>query len=162
MMKKIIVIGCPGSGKSHFSKELHTKTGIPIYHLDMMYWNADRTTVNKSVFLERLSEALSNEAWIIDGNYASTMEMRMQAADTVIFLDYPTDLCLDGIKQRRGKPRNDMPWFETEEDAEFIEFIKSYNAEQKPKVLKLLERYAEKQIITFKSRKEADEFLSRI
>ena len=90
------------------------------------------------------------------------MEMRMQAADTVIFLDYPTELCIDGIKQRRGKPRGDIPWIETEEDAEFIEFIKSYNTNQKPNVLELLERYAEKQIITFKSRNEADEFLYRL
>ena len=162
IMKKVIVIGCPGSGKSHFSKELHAKTGIPLYHLDMMYWNADRTTVDKSTFLERLSGALAKNTWIIDGNYSSTMEMRIQAADTVIFLDYPTELCLDGIKQRRGKPRGDIPWIETEEDAEFIEFIKSYNTNQKPKVLELLERYAEKQIITFKSRNEADEFLYRL
>ena len=161
-MKKIIVIGCPGSGKSHFSKELHAKTGIPLYHLDMMYWNADRTTVDKSTFIERLSGALAKSTWIIDGNYSSTMEMRMQAADTVIFLDYPTELCIDGIKQRRGKPRGDIPWIETEEDAEFIEFIKSYNTNQKPNVLELLERYAEKQIITFKSRNEADEFLYRL
>ena len=162
IMKKIIVIGCPGSGKSHFSKELHAKTGIPLYHLDMMYWNADRTTVDKSTFIERLSGALAKSTWIIDGNYSSTMEMRMQAADTVIFLDYPTELCIDGIKQRRGKPRGDIPWIETEEDAEFIEFIKSYNTNQKPNVLELLERYAEKQIITFKSRNEADEFLYRL
>ena len=53
-MKKVIVIGCPGSGKSTFSRALHEIVGIPLYHLDMMYWNADRTTVEKSVFLERL------------------------------------------------------------------------------------------------------------
>ena len=139
-MKKVIVIGCPGSGKSTISRELHNKTGIPLYHLDMMYWNADRTTVEKSVFLERLSTVLEKDEWIIDGNYSSTMELRMAACDTVIFLDYPLDVCLDGIKERRGKPRSDMPWIETEEDAEFIEFIKSYNEQQKPKVLELLEK----------------------
>ena len=68
-MKKIIVIGCPGSGKSTFARALHNKTGIPLYHLDMMYWNADKTTVGKRAFLERLSAVLEREAWIIDGNY---------------------------------------------------------------------------------------------
>ena len=159
-MKKIIVIGCPGSGKSRLSRALHNKTGIPLYHLDMMYWNADKTTVENRVFLERLSAVLEKNEWIIDGNYGSTMELRMAACDTVIFLDYPLEVCLDGIRERRGKPRSDMPWIETEEDAEFIEFIKNYNEQQKPKVLELIKKYADKNIIIFKSREEADAFLN--
>ena len=161
-MKQVIVIGCPGSGKSTVSRALHNKTGIPLYHLDMMYWNADKTTAEKSVFLERLSTVLEKDEWIIDGNYGSTMELRMAASDMVIFLDYPLDVCLGGIKERRGKPRSDMPWIETEEDSEFIEFIKSYNEQQKPKVLELLEKYSDKNIIIFKSREEANEFLLQI
>ena len=159
-MKKVIVIGCPGSGKSTVSRALHNKTGIPLYHLDMMYWNADRTTVENSVFLERLSAVLEKDEWIIDGNYSSTMELRMVACDTVIFLDYPLEICLDGIKERRGKPRSDMPWIETEEDAEFIEFIKNYEEQQKPKVLELLKKHSDKNIIIFKSREQADAFLN--
>ena len=159
-MKKVIVIGCPGSGKSTVSRALHNKTGIPLYYLDMMYWNADKTTVEKSVFLERLSAVLAKDEWIIDGNYGSTMELRMAACDTVIFLDYPLDVCLDGIRARRGKPRSDMPWIETEEDSEFIEFIKNYNEEQKPKVLDLLEKYSDRNIIILESREQADAFLN--
>ena len=155
-----MVIGCPGSGKSTFSKTLHAKTDIPLFHLDMMNWNSDRTTVEKSVFLERLSNAIQTDKWIIDGNYGSTMELRMAACDTVIFLDYPLDVCLDGIRARRGKPRSDMPWIETEEDAEFIEFIKSYNEQQKPKVLELLEKYSDKNIVILGSREQADSFLN--
>ena len=159
-MKKVIVIGCPGSGKSTVSRALHNKTGVPLYHLDMMYWNADKTTVEKSAFLERLSAVLEKDEWIIDGNYGSTMELRMAACDTVIFLDYPLDVCLDGIKKRRGKPRSDMPWIETEEDSEFIEFIKNYNEQQKPKVFELLKKYSDKNIIIFDSREQADAFLN--
>ena len=159
-MKKVIVIGCPGSGKSTVSRALHNKTGIPLYHLDMMYWNANKTTVEKSVFLECLSAVLEKDEWIIDGNYGSTMELRMAACDTVIFLDYPLEVCLDGIKERRGKPRSDMPWIETEEDAEFIEFIKNYNEQQKPKVLELLKKYGDKNIIILGSREQADAFLN--
>ena len=126
----------------------------------MMYWNADKTTVEKRVFLELLSTVLKKDAWIIDGNYGSTMELRMAACDTVIFLDYPLDVCLDGIKERREKPRSDMPWIETEENAEFIEFVKSYNEQQKPKVLELLEKYSDKNIVIFKSREQTDAFLN--
>ncbi len=159
-MKKIIVIGCPGSGKSTVSRALYNKTGIPLYHLDMMYWNADKTTVEKSVFLERLSVVLAKNECMIDGNYGSTMGLRMAACDTVIFLDYPLEACLDGIKERRGKPRSDMPWIETEEDSEFIEFIKNYNEQQKPKVLELLEKYSDKNIVILGSREQADAFLN--
>ena len=142
-MKKIIVIGCPGSGKSTFSRELHKITDIPLFHLDMLYWNADKTTVGKEVFRKRLCEILKKDEWIIDGNYGATMELRLSECDTVIFLDYPTDICLDGIRERRGKPRSDMPWFETDgEDAEFIEFIKNYNSQSRPKVIELLDKYS--------------------
>ena len=162
-MRKVIIIGCPGSGKSTLSRALHEKTGIPLYHLDMMFWNADRTTVEKKVFLERLSAAMEQDEWIIDGNYGSTMEQRLEACDTVFFLDYPVEVCLEGIRQRRGKPRSDMPWFESgEEDAEFIGFIKNYNSESRPQVMELLEKYAHKDIFIFRSRDEKDAFLNQL
>ena len=94
----------------------------------------------------------------MDGNYASTMELRLQACDTVIFLDYPIDVCLNGIKERRGKVRTDMPWTEKEdeEDAEFIEFVKNYNSECRPMVMELLDKYSDKDIYIFKNRNEAE------
>ena len=161
-MKKIIVIGCPGSGKSTFSRRLNKITQIPLFHLDMLFWNEDKTTVEKSVFLERLEKVMKNDEWIIDGNYSSTMEQRMMECDTVFFLDYATDLCLDGIKERKGKPRSDMPWIEEEDDLEFIEFIKSYNEKSRPQVIELLERYSEKNIYIFSNREEEKEFLSEL
>lgn len=161
-MKKIIVIGCPGSGKSTFSKELHKKIDIPLFHLDMMYWNEDKTTVDKEIFLEQLNNTLQKEAWIIDGNYSSTMELRLQACDTVFFLDYPLSWCLDGIKSRKGKPRTDLPWIEAEDDAEFLGFIKNYNSVSRPTVLKLLEKYSSKNIFIFRERNEAAEFLDKL
>ena len=102
------------------------------------------------------------DEWIIDGNYGSTMELRLQACDTVIFLDYPLDVCLEGIKARRGKPRPDMPWIENEdeEDAEFIAFIKNFNFQSRPEVMELLVKYSYKDIYVFKSRNETEEFLN--
>lgn len=160
-MKKVIVIGCPGSGKSTFSRALHKITGIPLFHLDMMYWNADRTIVEKAIFRERLSNALQKDEWIIDGNYGSTMELRLKECDTVIFLDYPSEVCLNGIRERRGQARSDMPWVEAdEEDEEFTQFVKSYNSQSRPQVMELLDRYSHKNIFIFASRIEAADFLA--
>ena len=127
-----------------------------------MYWRADRTTVEKSEFRARLQAVLSGDAWIIDGNYISTMELRLAACDTVIFLDYPLEVCLEGIRERRGKLRDDMPWVETEEDSELLLFVKNYREQQRPNVLKLFEKCRDKEIIVFKSRMEADTFLAKL
>ena len=161
-MKKIIVIGCPGSGKSVFSRKLHEKTKIPLIHLDMLYWNADRTTVGREVFLERLLDALKKDAWIIDGDYASTMEMRMNECDTVFFLDYPVEVCLDGARKRVGIARSDIPWVENREDEELIEVIKNYALQKRPEVFELFEKYPDKSITVFKSRDETERFLNSI
>ena len=158
-MNKVIVIGCPGSGKSTFSRALHELTGLPLYHLDLLNWNSDKTTVAKKVFIEKLKNVIAQDSWIIDGNYGSTIELRLKECDTVFFLDYPVDVCIDGVKSRQGKTRSDMPWTETEDDEEFLEFIKNYNSQSRPNVLSLLEQYSEKEIVIFKSREEADKYL---
>lgn len=164
-MKKVIVIGCPGSGKSTFSRALHESTQLPLIHLDMLNWNADRTTVPREVFHLRLDNALQGEHWIIDGNYGSTIEKRLIACDTVIFLDYPVGVCLDGVRARRGKARTDMPWVETDtepEDEDFLEFIRNYERDSRPQVIALLEKYPQKRLIRFTTREQADAFLKEI
>lgn len=162
MMQRVMIIGCPGSGKSTLARALRDVTGLPLYYLDQMYWNADRTTVSREVFCQRLGEVIAKDRWIIDGNYGGTLEMRMQACDTVIFLDYPVEVCLEGVRQRRGKAREDMPWVETEEDGEFLQFIRDYARDSRPKVLALLEQYADRQTVILRSREEAAEYLDRL
>jgi adenylate kinase family enzyme len=163
-MNKIIVIGCPGSGKSTFSRAFHEKTGIPLYHLDMMYWNADRTHVTREALIAKLMEILPRACWIIDGNYGSTMELRLGACDTVILLDYPTELCLEGIRQRAGKPRPDMPWVEATGaiDEEFTEFVRNYNEFERPKVMERLKKFRDKAVFIFRNRSEADAYLGSL
>ena len=162
-MKKIIVIGCPGSGKTTFAEKLRDKSGLPLFYLDAIWHKPDRTHISREDFDARLGEILALDRWIIDGNYSRTLERRIEACDTVIWFDLPTEVCLEGVRERRGKPRIDMPWVETEEDPEFIELIKKYNDEQRPKVLSLLEKYRSgREIIVFRSRREADELLAVI
>ena len=163
-MNRVIVIGCPGSGKSTFSRSLQVKTGLPLVHLDILYWNADRTTVPREIFLGRLADALAEKWWIIDGNYGSTMELRLAACDTVFFLDYPAEVCMDGILARRGTVRPDMPWVEDPDDVdeEFVAFVKKFETVSRPVILELLSQYPHKNIVTFHSRHEADAYLNTL
>lgn len=159
-MEKVIVIGCPGSGKSTFARNLQKRVGLPLTHLDMLFWNGDKTTVSREEFDKRLDTVLKSQKWIIDGNYSRTLELRLQSCDTVFFLDLPTEDCVFGVKQRIGKVRPDMPWVETEEDKEFIEYVKDFKVTQRPNVLFLLEKYNDKSIVVFHSREEMDKYLS--
>ena len=97
--------------------------------------------------------------WIIDGNFFSTMEARLEKCDTVFFLDYAREVCLDGVEARMGKPRPDMPWIETEWDGEFKQYIEDFAEKNRPKILALLEKYKEKEIYIFRTREEAAEFI---
>ncbi|MBQ6948221.1 MAG: adenylate kinase [Firmicutes bacterium] len=162
-MKKVIIIGCPGSGKSTFARKLQSVTGLPLHHLDLIYWKSDRTIVPREEFLEKLHQIMAQEQWIIDGNYASTMEMRMQACDTVIFLDYPPELCLAGAQERKGKVRPDLPWVESNDldDSEFMKYIRKFHELNRPTILSLLEKYSDKEIIIFHSREDAEIFLQK-
>ena len=108
-------------------------------------------------------EIVSSEEWIIDGNYNSTMELRMSYCDTIIFLDYPTEVCLEGIMERRGTHRPDMPWADSDEpDREFVDSVKNYNSHNRPHVLERIEKYSDRDIYVFKSREEADSFLNNM
>lgn len=162
-MKKISVIGCPGSGKSTFSISLKEHIHIPIYHLDMIYWNLDGTHKTRKEFRNVLQDIFKKDSWILDGNYNATMEERIKESDTVVFLDYPLEVCLSGIANRKGKERKDIACQTLDEEDEiFLEFVKNYNEESKPKILELLEKYKDKNIIVFKNREEAENFLSTL
>ena len=117
-MKRVLVIGCPGAGKSTFSRRLSAKTGLPIHYLDMIWHKPDRTNISQEEFDERLESILRFDEWIIDGNYLRTLTRRLQECDTVFFFDIPLDDCLMGVTDRLGKPREDMPWVDTELDTD--------------------------------------------
>ena len=158
-MRKVIIIGCPGSGKSTFARKLNSITGLPVFYLDMIYHKPDRTTVSREEFDAKLSEIMKKEKWIIDGNYMRTMPIRIENADTIFWLDYPLEVCLQGIVERFGKPREDMPWVEREYDPEFMRFIREFDTTSKPKISTLLNVAQNKQIYIFKSRQEAQDFI---
>ena len=162
-MQKILIIGCSGAGKSTFARRLRDRTGLPLYYLDRLWNKPDRTNVTQEAFDRGLAQWLARPAWIIDGNYSRTLPQQLEACDTVFFLDFPLEVCLAGVENRRGVQRPDMPWVEEELNAEFLQYILDFGRDQLPIVTALLERYrGRRKIITFHSRAEADNYLNAL
>lgn len=160
-MNKVIVIGCPGSGKSTFSRKLSEIVDLPIFYLDMIWHKPDKTSVTREEFDNKLDEIMNKEKWIIDGNYNRTLERRLIKADTVFHLDFPLDICLEGAKTRIGQTRVDLPWIETEFDEEFEQYIKDFEKDQLPVIKDLLDKHKDdKNIIVFKNREEMNNYLA--
>ena len=159
-MLKIIVIGSPGAGKSVFARKLKEVTGIPLYYLDMLWHKPNQTNRSTEEFDTRLYEILQKDSWIIDGNYQRTLEDRLQQCDTVFFMDFPLEVCLSGARSRIGTAREDLPWIETTLDEDFKRWILEFPTNQLPQIYELLNKYRDiKDIIIFKSRKEADDYM---
>lgn len=159
-MEKVIIIGCPGAGKSTFARKLKEKTGLPLFYLDMIWHKPDGTNISRDEFDGKIKEIMKKEQWILDGNYIRTLEMRLKECDTVFLLDYPLELCLEGASSRIGKERPDMPWIESELDLEFRQFIVDFPRESLPKIYELLKKYEkEKELHIFRKREDAEEYL---
>jgi adenylate kinase family enzyme len=111
-VKKVILIGSPGAGKSTFSKKMAKLTGLPLYHLDALYWKPNWVETSKDEWDEKLRNLVLKPAWILDGNYGRTLEIRIKAADTIIWLNKPRMLCIWRVIKRRltnfGRVRSDM------------------------------------------------------
>lgn len=159
-MEKVIIIGCPGAGKSTFARKLKEKTGLPLFYLDMIWHKADGTNISRDEFDGKIKEIMKKEQWILDGNYIRTLEMRLKECDTVFLLDYPLELCLEGASSRIGKERPDMPWVESEFDLGFRQFIVDFPKDSLPKIYELLKKYEkEKELHIFRKREDAEEYL---
>ena len=154
---RVLVIGSPGSGKSTFSRKLRDVTGLPLYYLDMLYHNPDRTTVNRAEFDERLSRILALDQWIIDGNYRRTLPVRLERCTHVLLFDLPVEQCLQGAASRIGQIREDLPWVEAEFDPEFRQYIVDFQKDQLPDIYRLIETCQDsKEITVFHTREEAE------
>ena len=162
-MKRVLVIGCPGAGKSYFSKKLSELTHLPLIHMDNLYWREDKTSVSHEELIEKLLPYLQKDEWIIDGNYHRTLEMRLPYATDVFFLDIPRKECIQGILERVEKPRDDIPWVESKEDAaELIAWTADYGFRTKDEEIALLEKNKHLNVHTFTSRKEINEYLEKL
>lgn len=163
MMKKVIVIGCSGSGKTTFSEKLHHITGLPLYHLDAIWHKPDKTHISREDFDKSLADIFKTSEWIIDGNYNRTIEIRIQQCDTVFLFDLPIEACIQGAIDRLGKKRDDLPWIDHVLTPSFQQSIVDFPIQCLPKIYEWIEKYGNgKQVMIFNARETADRFLESI
>ena len=162
-MKKIVIIGPSGSGKSTFARKLQRILNIELFPLDNIWWNKDKTHISRDEFDMKLANLLSLDAFIIEGDYSRTYQIRMEASDTIFFLDYPLEVCLSGVEERVGKKREDIPWVEEEFDPEFKKWIIDWFDITRPKAIDLINKYKTiKNVIVFHNRDEANAYLNAL
>ena len=166
-MNRVVVIGSGGSGKSTFSRELGRVTGIPVIHLDREYWRPGWEETPKDEWKARVADMLEGERWIMDGNFGGTREMRMQAADTIIFLDLPRRVCLYRILKRTlkyyGRSRPDMAEGCLERlDLEFVMWVWNYKHRSRKRLLAELEGLEEKSVMILRNPRQVSDFLANL
>ncbi len=110
MGRRVVVTGMAGSGKSTFTRSLAVKTGLPVVHLDLHFWKPGWVAPSEGEWRQKQRGLLAGDAWIVDGNYHETLDLRLGRADTVVFLDIPWSVCA-GRAFRRGlrKPVGELP-----------------------------------------------------
>lgn len=166
-MERILILGCSCAGKSTLARAMGEKTGIPVVHLDKLWWTGNWENVTREVFDARLAEELAKPRWIIDGNYDRTIEIRLQHCDTAVYFDFSRWTCLWGMLKRvlssYGKVRPDMGGNCAERfDWEFIGWIWNFNREKREKMLDLLNNAPGVEAVILKNRREVRRFLDGI
>ena len=164
-MKRVAIIGSPGTGKSTFARQLAAKTNLPLIHLDYYYHDTQHDYyTNKESWRTKTIELAQAKTWIIDGNFSSTLVQRVQQSDTIFYFDMPTYLALKGIITRwimaKRVERLDMPddWQE-KPTWEFFRYVFWFRHKYKGSTRKLLHENKDKTIVTFKNHRQIAKYL---
>ena len=167
-MERVLIIGCGGAGKSTLARRLGEKTGLPVVHLDQIYWKPGNWEhLEHDEFDGLLAAELEKQRWIIDGNFNRTLPIRLQRCDTVIYLDFSSIQCIIGWLKRVitnwGRSRPDMgPECNEKFDLEFAKWIWNFNNQNRARYLTMLSEQQEKKIYILRNRREVRNFLKII
>ncbi|HEX5137691.1 MAG TPA: hypothetical protein VFY93_12000 [Planctomycetota bacterium] len=166
-MRRVLVVGSGGAGKTMFATRLGERTGLPVIHLDAAYWRPGWVEPPADEWRRTVEGLLARDAWIMDGNFCATLEMRLAACDTAIFLDRSRWVCLWRVGRRvlrfHGRTRPDMgPGCAESIDWEFLRWIWRYPLDSRPQVLaRLIAAGPGKRIVRLRSEREVGAFLRR-
>ncbi|MGW4370332.1 hypothetical protein ACWEKT_32275 [Nocardia takedensis] len=162
-MDRIVILGCGGSGKTFLANQIAELLDLPLTHLDAIHYDADWNPLPGEEFAARQRALAAAPRWLLEGNYAATLPIRLAAADTVIFLDLPATTCLLGIVQRRWRYRGGQHERDGVYDRitiGFLRYICRYRTTMRLRVKELFDHHGTgAHLITLTSRRAADRFL---
>jgi adenylate kinase family enzyme len=164
--RRIVIIGPGGAGKSTLARRIGARLGLPVIHLDAMHWRAGWIEPPVDEWHRTVTELAARDRWVMDGNYGGTMEPRLAACDTVVFLDMPRLLCLWRVLGRairyRGRTRPDMaPGCPEQVNWEFVRWIWTFPARRRPGILRRLDTVrATKRVEILRSRRAVEAFVA--
>ena len=166
-MKRIVIIGCGGAGKSTLARQLGEKLDLPVVHLDKLFWKPGWEQVSHEEFDVLHRQALAEEKWIMDGNFNRTMGERVAHCDAIIYLDFSRFACLFGVLKRvlttYGTVRPDMGEGCPERfDWEFLRWVWNYNKDKRERNYRLLNETKGVETIVLKNRKAVKQFLQSL
>ena len=166
-MERVIIIGCGGAGKSTLARKLGEKTGLPVVHLDKLFWRPGWVQVSQEEFDQLHRRELAKDRWIMDGNFNRTMEERVARCDTIIYLDFSRVVCLLGVLKRvlttYGTVRPDMGEGCPERiDWEFLRWVWNYNKDKRERNYKLLNEASHAETIVLKNRRAVKKYLNSL
>lgn len=167
-MDRVIVIGCSGSGKSTLSQKLHRILQLPIIHLDRYYWQANWQATEQEAWDQKVTEFALTDRWIIDGNYSRTLDIRIERADVIVFLDMPRWLCMYRIVKRRiqyhGRTRPDLNKDCPEKlDIGFLKWVWNYRKRNRVKTLEKLKQVKQhKKVVIIRNKKQLEEWIEQL
>ena len=167
-MRRVLIVGCAGAGKTTFALALAEKTGLPLVHLDQIYWCGQWERLSREAFDSALQKELEKPEWIIDGNFDRTLPHRLQYCDTVFFFDLPRRTCLWGITKRvfqnYGKSRQDMggncPERFDRNKWQLYRTVWQFRKKNRQKYNELLKEFPN--VVIFKNRKQAKQYLREV
>ncbi|MBQ9762099.1 MAG: DNA topology modulation protein [Oscillospiraceae bacterium] len=166
-MKRVIIIGCGGAGKSTLARQLGEKLEIPVVHLDKLFWRPNWVQVSQEEFDALHRAALAEDRWIMDGNFNRTIPERLARCDTVIYLDFSRFACLRGVLKRLlttyGTVRPDMGEGCPERiDWEFLKWVWNFNKNKRTYYYSLLSKTTHAKTIILKNRRQVKGFLRQL
>jgi adenylate kinase family enzyme len=169
-MRRVLVLGPGGAGKSELARVIARRTGLAVVHLDVLFWGPGWTAAPREAAVERVAAAVAMDEWVIDGNFLQDVEEdgRLRRADTVVFLDLPRRVCLWRVMKRlardRGRRRADLPEGADESfDPDGLRWIWNYHKTDRPNVLQLLDRLDDGIAVhRLRSRAEVRRFVERL
>ena len=168
-MQRVVVVGCGGAGKSTFTREFHKITKLPLVHLDAEYWHPNWTEPDKILWVKKVRELIGRDKWVMDGNFYNSMDVRFERADTIIFLDLGTFVCIKNVFKRII-----MSWFDSGYradlpkgckecfDLKFLLYVISFNIKKRKKIIAKLNNLKNKNIVDIKNHSEAKEYLKKL